>query len=84
MAGHLNRGGQIVVHGGAGFQAGHWRADAPTGTVAVPEGPQVPIERPDDDILPDGRRRDPRTAANLNARAEALTPRRYRPTTPAT
>lgn len=71
--------GQPFV-GGAGFTPGCWRADPPTGTVAVPEGPQAPIVRPDEpEHVAGGRLRDPRTAANLAARDEALKPRRWRP-----
>ena len=65
---------------GLGQSIGWWRPEKSTGKIAIPEGPQRPIERPtDDDITPDGRHCDPRTAANLAAKAEALAPRRWRP-----
>lgn len=70
-----------TCNGGLGFKPGHWRPDAPTGTVAIPEGPQAPLERPDPDS--DGRMggsvRHAQTAANLAAVEAALMPRRWSP-----
>lgn len=67
--------------GGGHFTPGCWRADRPTGKVAIPEGPQRPIQRSEPNTVSasDGRPRDPRTAANLADREAALAPRRWRP-----
>lgn len=65
--------------GGGHFTPGFWRPDRSSGKIAIPEGPQAPIERPDGDRLAGGRERDPRTAANIAAHEAALAPRRYRP-----
>ena len=69
------------TYGGGHFTPGCWRPDRPTGTVAIPEGPQQPIVRPSADTVSDrdSRPRDPRTAANLAAREAALQPRRWTP-----
>jgi len=68
--------------GGGHFTTGCWRADRPTGTVAVPEGPTEPRPTLDAELTvsaTDTRRRDLRTAANLAAREDALKPRRWSP-----
>lgn len=67
--------------GRAHFTPGCWRPDPPTGTVAIPEGPQQPrkLIGPETVSDRDGRPRDPRTAANLADRAGALKPRRWTP-----
>lgn len=73
--------GSPVNGGGWGFTPGCWRADPPSGRVAIPEGPQSPIARPQVQAVSerDNRPRDPRTAANLAAKADALAPKRWRP-----
>lgn len=78
-----SRGNGSPVNGaGWGFTPGCWRADPPSGRVAIPEGPQAPIARTDAPTVNerDSRSRDPRTAANLAAKADALAPKRWRPT----
>lgn len=69
--------GHGVNHGvgGNNYTPGHWRADKPGGTVALPEGPQHPRPAP-----PERKSRlAETTAANIAAREAALAPRRYRP-----
>lgn len=63
---------------GLAFVPGHWRADAPSGTpIPEPEKPER-IEGPETADR-SGRRRDPRTAANIAAHEAALSPRRWTP-----
>jgi hypothetical protein len=66
--------------GGQNFRPGHWRPDKPSGTVAIPEGPQE--QRPDIPVVSaratEQRMREA-TARNIAERESALAPRRYRP-----
>lgn len=67
------------IYGGGHFTPGFWLPDKSSGKIAVPEGPQQPL---DSDPAPtvsasDARRRDQRTAENLAAKQSALAPRRY-------
>lgn len=62
------------------FSSGTFRPDRPTGTPAVPSGPDGPRPvQPESVAL--GHVRDPRTKANMEAKAGALAPRRWRPPT---
>lgn len=72
--------GTAYMGPGGGFEPFRWKPDRPTGK-PLPSGPEKPIVRPDDG-KPDigsGRVRDPITQANLDAREEALKPRRWTP-----
>lgn len=67
--------------GGGHYTPGiHWRADK-AGKIAVPAGPDAPIERPEPegDGRLGGSLRDPRTAARMAEVEEALKPKRWRP-----
>lgn len=75
LRGVFGGGTPYAGSGGQGFQPGHWRADKPSGKVAVPEGPQAPRQIPQA-TLPPARQA---TVENRAAREAALTPRRYQP-----
>lgn len=64
-------------HGGAhGFATGYQPAQA--SGQALPSGPATPPKQGPAEIAM-GKLRDPRTAANLDPKAQALAPRRYQP-----
>lgn len=64
-------------HGGAHGFATSYHPGQPAGQ-ALPSGPaEPPPERPAEIAM--GKLRDPRTAANLEAKAQALAPRRWTP-----
>lgn len=77
MTGQRARTRHGVAHG---FATGYQPARA--SGQALPAGPDTPPpERPAEVAM--GKLRDPRTAANLEAKASALAPRRYQPKDPA-
>lgn len=65
----------VRPQGVVGYPPGHWRADAPG--KPAPEPPKPDIERPE--VVALGKVRDPRTADNMRRHADALAPKRYRP-----
>lgn len=73
MSGQRARTRHGVAHGFAtSYQPGRPRGQA------LPSGPDAPPpERPAEIAM--GKLRDPRTAANIEAKADALAPRRYTP-----
>lgn len=75
-------GGKGQHHGGQGFTPGCWKADRSSGKVAIPAGPQQPVDPQGLQAIndTDGRVRDPRTAENIAAKEAALAPRRWTPT----